>query len=84
MYYFAHHEFLGLPAEVVNFVINELEIKTIGDFLDRYDASFRAKILKAFPELEKDNQIIELDHKISDVIMEVCDIQDLVKGLADD
>lgn len=84
LYYLVHHEFLGLPVEVVAFVLDELEIKTIGEFVDRYSAFVRGKLIKAFPELESNNQIIELDHKISDAIMEVCDIQDLVKGLHDD
>lgn len=83
-YYLEQHNNFFLPQEAVDFIANELNIKTIGEFVDKYDSVIKSKLIARFPELNEPYTLERLDHLVTEAIEDVCEIQDLVIGIADD
>ena len=75
-YYLEHHQDFYLSTTASNFILNELQIKTIGELVNKYEDVVRPKIIERFPFFNELN-MEEIDQFIADAAGDVFEMVDL-------
>ena len=62
-----HPDSYRLIRECMDYIVNELEIKIVGELLDKFDDFVKDRLLETFPHLCDENNLNRLLDEISDM-----------------